>query len=107
MECKITVPIPELGKLCDNTARRDCVHIAVAPVMAAEEMNPGDRIGIDPVSGQATFNSEPVGIVDPYLTKTVQTGQWFWLCLLPGTVTSIRHQWQHPAFRPKVPERKT
>ncbi len=44
-----------------------------------------------------------VGIVDPFLQRSVLQGQRFYLCLFPGTVTSLRHVWTHPALEIKPP----
>ena len=88
---------PELGKLPAADARRDAIHVAVAPVVAAHDLYPGQRVGLLE-SGQATPYRPTVGIVDPYLVDMVPQGATFWLCLLPGTVTSLRHEWTHPAF---------
>ncbi len=76
---------PEFGKLVtDADAKRDAVHVAVIPMTAVRRMMPGEKM----------IN----GVVDPFLSEPVQVGQRFWLFIYPGTVTGIRHAWQHPAF---------
>lgn len=96
---------PQLGQLItDGDCRRDAVHIAVAPVTAAGPLAPGQHVGL--LGGGHEFAGpcdRPVGIVDPFLTAGVEPGQRFWLFLYPGTVTSLRHFWTHPAFAARVP----
>ena len=82
-----------IGKLIDESQQRDAVHVALAPMRAPRTLKPGEHYALDD-------KSTPVGIVDPFLRKTVQTGEWFWLFLYPNTVTGMRHEWQHPAFAP-------
>jgi len=95
---------PNLGQPPGPDARRDAVHIAVAPVVAAEAMPPGMHVtldgeghAIDPGLGKS------IGIVDPFRKEWVDVGETFWLFLYPNTVTHIRHAWNHPAFRIKIP----
>lgn len=88
---------PILGTHPDATARRDAVHVAVAPVEAAVLLLPGQRVGIAD-DGRAIPCGKPIGVVDPFLADVVRPGQRFWLCLFPNTVTSLRHDWTHPAF---------
>jgi hypothetical protein len=95
----------KLGEIITGDARRDCVHVAVAPVVATVRMPPGCPVGLDEVgNAEISETRHCVGIVDPYLTEDVLPGQRFWLCLYPGTVTSLRHQWTHPAFKAKPPQ---
>lgn len=93
---------PNLGFEPGDDARRDAVHIAVAPVVAAEELAPGRRVGLRE-DGLASGGEEPIGVVDPFREAPVLPGQLFWLFLFPGTITSLRHVWTHPAFRVKLP----
>jgi hypothetical protein len=86
-----------LGKIITDDQQRDAIHIAVAPVVAASDMGPGDHVGLD-ASGRATMAKPPIGIVDPYLKTSVRKGQRFWLFIYPNTVTDMRHHWVHPSF---------
>lgn len=88
----------KLGRLIGPEAQRDAVHVAIAPVQAGQDgLRPGDwvTVGDDGLAYPGT-----IGIVDPFLAPDVKINkyQWFYLCLRPGTVTSIRHHWAHPAF---------
>lgn len=93
----------ELGHLLTGTEGRDAIHVAVTPMEAAEMLKPGQRVCVIDgkgypcqswVTNRRTFH----GVVDPYLEDAVLTGQRFYLCLPPGTVTSLRHVWTHPDF---------
>lgn len=91
--------IPELGKLITEPQHRDAIHIAVAPVTAGEDLMPGTRIGfIGNAFTVGKVTKDVVGIVDPFLTKKVKMGEQFYMFLMPNTITSLRHQWTHPAF---------
>lgn len=90
---------PDLGKLIEGPADRDAIHIAVAPVIATEELEPGDEIGFVGASNeQVGYVLKPIGIVDPFLKGQVYTGQRFWMFMFPQTTTGLRHEWSHPAF---------
>jgi hypothetical protein len=86
-----------LGQLITDQQQRDAIHIAVAPVIAAEAMEPGQHIQLD-ADGKACSGKKPIGIVDPFLKKDVMPGEHFWLFMYPKTVTNLRHEWSHPAF---------
>jgi hypothetical protein len=76
--------------------------MAVVPATAAYLLLPGQRVCRLP-DGQFGTAGEPVGIVDPFRDDVVRAGEQFWLCLFPGTVTSLRHVWTHPAFQAAPP----
>lgn len=87
-----------LGKLIeDPNYGRDAIHIAVAPRIAAERLSPGQHVGLIGTD-HAGRTGEPVGIVDPFLRAAVMKGERFFLFLYPATITSLRHEWTHPAF---------
>lgn len=90
--------------LPEDVGGRDAVHVAVVAVTAGEELDPGQRVGIDwgnriaPGSYKAFACSDPIGIVDPFLLGPVSPGMRFWLFLFPRTITGLCHRWTHPAF---------
>jgi hypothetical protein len=91
--------VAKLGKLIEHNEQRDAIHIAVAPVRAGERLSPGQHIGLtDAVTATAGAVRAPIGIVDPFLTGPVYAGDRFWMFLYPGSITSLLHHWEHPAF---------
>ena len=91
----------KLGKLLGDDAKRDAIHVAIAPCTAAERLTPGENVGVKRVDGgdYAGNGYKPhVGIVDPFLKDSVKKGQRFYVCLYQGTVTSLRHDWTHDGF---------
>jgi hypothetical protein len=89
-----------LGQIITTTQNRDAIHVAIAPVVAFEELDPGQHVGF--IGDRIGPCKNLIGIVDPYLKDSVLAGQKFWLFLYPNTVTSLRHQWEHPAFDAKL-----
>lgn len=85
-----------IGKLISGHQERDAIHIAVAPMIAGEYLRPGDHVSVE--GGRAHQVGKQVGIVDPFLQMPVSEGAAFWLFLYPNTITSLRHNWAHPAF---------
>lgn len=92
----------KLGQIHDTPQGRDAVHVAVAPVVAAQILKPGDHIGLVPGSVDEVMQPNDVvpaiGVVDPFLKGYVAVGQRFFLFLYPQTITGLRHVWSHPAF---------
>ena len=95
-----------LGELITGTCFRDAIHIAVAPVIANEELQPGQHIGFTPNTTEVVTASANnlIGIVDPFLHEPVKEGQRFWMLLYPNTIQNLRHEWSHPAFNSSVLE---
>lgn len=89
----------KLGKLIEGAANRDAIHIAIAPMIANHDLNPGEHVGImaDGTAG-VEIGKPAIGIVDPFLTNRVMKGERFFLCLYQQTVTGMRHHWSHPSF---------
>lgn len=96
---------PLLGQFPNPYAQRDAVHVAIIPVTANSKLSPGDKIGVTEDSGVFYSDSdpdEPIGIVDPFLQRSVNKGERFYLCLFPGSVYGMRHHWLHPQFQTKA-----
>lgn len=89
-----------IGQIITSEQFKDAIHVAVAPVEAAFDLYPGQHISLN-VEGKATPGElrESIGVVDPFLKHKVTTGERFWLFLYPGSITSLRHDWSHPAFQ--------
>lgn len=89
-----------LGKQPTSVSVRDAVHVAVTAAKAREQLRAGDRVGfVDyPCRVASRDAGNIIGIVDPFRVNPVPPHGLFWLCLFPGSVTGIRHQWVHPEF---------
>jgi hypothetical protein len=94
-----TEPV-KVGRLIRESGERDAIHIAVAPVFSSETVHPGCPLSLAEGSTEQVvpYMDNPVGIVDPFLKGAVYPGQKFYMFLFPNTVTSLRHEWTHPAF---------
>lgn len=82
---------------------RDAIHLAVEPVIAGHQLKVGENIGIKDgkaVSHKYVKNRDVklLGVVDPFLTRSVEEGERFWLVVYPRQITSLRHVWAHPDF---------
>lgn len=105
-------PIKTIGKILDsNEERRDAIHIAIVPAIAAENLWAGNKVSLvygttDQVKRQEYSGGSPIiGVVDPFLNNFVRKGQKFWLFLYPNSVTGLQHVWTHPAFDcPQMPK---
>lgn len=86
-----------LGKLVPDEMARDAVHVAVVPMLAAISLKPGQHVGTDG-HGRISASEPHIGVVDPYLRAPLKAGDRCWLFLYPGSITSLRHEWTHPAL---------
>lgn len=92
----------KIGQLIDADQQRDAIHVAVAPVIASERLEPGRRVRFVADSTDRVEGTDAgIGIIDPFLILPVEKGQRCWMFLNPGTITSLRHDWTHPAFQAK------
>ena len=91
-----TDALETLGSKITENEKRDAIHLAVEPVVAAHTLRPGDDVGF--IDGGVGTCDNPVGIVDPFLKSNVKKGDRFWLVVYPRQITSLRHVWTHPAF---------
>jgi hypothetical protein len=83
----------QLGRAPKDGEGRDAIHVAIIPQVAIEDVYPGQDIEKDGVR---------LGIVDPFLGHKVQAGESFWLLLVPRTITSLKHVWEHPQFDKEI-----
>lgn len=91
----------KIGKIIDSTHQRDAIHIAIYPVRSKISLKPGECIELDFNEFHTVLPSDKehaTGIVDPFLEKNVEPEEWFYMFLMPNTVTDMRHHWEHPAI---------
>jgi hypothetical protein len=88
----------KLGQIIDAPQHRDAIHIAVVPMTAAHTLHRGERVKAHNGNAVTALPDESIGVVDPFLRENVLQGQQFWLYLNPGSITSLRHEWTHPAL---------
>jgi hypothetical protein len=97
-----TDALETLGMRIGPEQKRDAIHLAVEPVIAGEWLNPAAHITIRDGKAYNTEIGKGLGIVDPFLTTPVATGERFWFVMYPRMVHSLRHVWTHPAFPDEV-----
>lgn len=94
-----TDALETLGNVIMPSEKRDAIHLAVDPAFSTEYLNPGDHVRIIGKSQVARCAvGAGHGIVDPFLKRSINPGEWFWLVVYPREITSLRHVWSHPAF---------
>lgn len=91
----------QLGTEPAYDAKRDAIHVAVAPLRASDPLKAGDRVWVSDgraFKETAAMKAHTVGIVDPFLTVPIYPGDKIWVVLFPGTAKGLRHAWSHPDF---------
>lgn len=90
----------KVGELITGIAERDAIHVPVAPVVAGEDLKPGDHVGFEGDGTVVSYrqSNQHVGIIDPFLKEDIKKGNKCWLFLYPKTVFNLRHNWDHPKF---------
>lgn len=103
------VTTPKVGTILDGTVGRDAIHFALAPVWALTALKPNDEIVVEEGWARLLMEGEKsVAVIDPWLKlrgiHEVAPGQQVYAFVHPGTITALRHVWQHPAFEIRVPK---
>lgn len=94
-----TDALETLGNIIHPGEKRDAIHLAVDPACSDQYLNPGDHVRIvSPGKVVRCAVGAGHGIVDPFLRRSVDPGEYFWLVVYPREITSLRHVWSHPAF---------
>lgn len=94
-----TDALETLGNVISPLEKRDAIHLAVDPAFSKNYLNPGDHVRIiAPGEVVRCGVGQGHGIVDPFLRRSVDPGEYFWLVVYPREITSLRHVWSHPAF---------
>ncbi len=93
-----------IGLIHNKDLPKDAIHIAIAQVRAGEKLKAGDSIGFKEGEQIVYKDTNAIGIVDPFIEGEVAKDCMFYIFLYPNTVTSLVHQWEHPAFN-RTPER--
>lgn len=90
----------KLGAVPAGNEGRDAVHIAIVPVQAAEGIGAGCPVQMKNGKAVPCNAHDADGIADPFRRENIAInyGEWFWLCLFPGSITNLRHAWEHPLF---------
>lgn len=79
---------------------RDAVHIAIMPGRSQVSLKRGDFVKYNAQTEMFELVSHAAiadGIVDPYLYgyDTTNPKYAFYVCLFPGSIMSLRHDWVH------------
>jgi hypothetical protein len=105
-----------IGQLLPDDAKRDAIHIAILPTIVAKGHSVGAGEYVKLKTGtqneiMSCARENAIGVVDPFFFKTenddtrthVWEGERIGVWLFPGTVTGMRHEWEHPLDKKSAP----
>lgn len=105
-----TDALDTLGTVLTEQHGRDAIHLAVEQAIAGVKLRPGEHVVLDD-DGFTAIGVETgtgLGIVDPFIERSyVMPGEMFWLVVYPRQITTLRHVWEHPSFKPSGETRHT
>ena len=92
---------PRVGKILDPdfNPTRDAIHVPILPVIAANEVRPGQRLIIQHEGNMYKayawndLHKTALAIVDPFLREIVPEGALFYAWITPGIITELWHEW--------------
>lgn len=87
-----------LGEVPKSDDLRDALHIAVISGVAGEKLRAGQNVKIQEGVWMSCNISNRMAVVDPYIRRPLNKGDLFWACLMPNSVTDVKHVWTHPDF---------
>lgn len=91
-----------IGKLLNDEATRDAVHIAVLPVISHQTyIYPGELVKLvfgttNRVIRTSVNDTQSIGVADPFLKEPAAEGERFFVFIHPNTISGMRHIWTHP-----------
>jgi hypothetical protein len=95
-----------LGKKPSVLGEKDAIHTPIVSVRAAEFIEPGEWCSLNEHNEAVSSNHKGLGVADPFLTKGIRTGEYFWLCVNPQKVGNVSHMWDHDKEKFEVPSRE-
>lgn len=87
-----------LGRVITTPQQRDATHVAVVPMTLPCAMSPGEHVLIANGVPFVVPPGQGHGIIDPFLVHGAQAGDTVWIWMYPGSITSLRHDFTHPAL---------
>lgn len=102
-----------VGELITGEATRDAIHVPTFPAYSWHTVLPGEKVILSGGKNDKGFLEVTpenmgghIGVVDPFLTREVPSGEAFHVFVIPGTTSDLHHEWTHPGF-PATPKKRT